>query len=100
MILEGRGFTGRGKSGTADYHLGAQAPTPPESGGVLLKNSAPQLRRGGAPSAGVVLSGALNSSFNNDMPMSFSAGSSALALQIDGENSGLVVRCWSSYSLG
>ena len=30
--------------------------TPPESGGEPLRNSPPQLRRGGAPSDGVVLS--------------------------------------------
>jgi hypothetical protein len=34
---------------------GAQGATPPESGGELLKNSPPQMRRGGAPSAGVVM---------------------------------------------
>ena len=36
-------------------HPGARRATPPESGGELFKNSPPQMRRGGAPSAGVVL---------------------------------------------
>ena len=39
----------------AGNHPGASGATPPESGGVFLKNSPPQMRRGGAPSAGVVL---------------------------------------------
>ena len=36
-------------------HPGTQGATPPESGGEFLKNSPPQIRRGGALSAGVVL---------------------------------------------
>jgi len=43
------------KSLIVDNHPGAQGATPPESGGVVFKNSPPQMRRGGAPSAGVVL---------------------------------------------
>jgi len=39
----------------ADNHPVAKGATPPESGGEFLRNSPPQLRRGGAPSAGVVL---------------------------------------------
>jgi len=54
-LPEGRGFTGCGKPLPADNHPGAQGATPPESGGKLLKNSPPQMRRGGALSAGVVL---------------------------------------------
>jgi len=38
-------------------HPGAIGATPPDSGGEPFKNSPPQMRRGGAPSAGVVLSG-------------------------------------------
>jgi enterochelin esterase-like enzyme len=41
------------RAGTALY-VGA---THPESGGKLAANSPPQMRRGGAPSAGVVLNG-------------------------------------------
>jgi len=49
MGLEGRGFSPAG-----DNHPGAQGAAPPESGGEFLKNFPPQMRRGGAPSAGVV----------------------------------------------
>jgi len=37
-----------------DDHPGAQDTTPPESRGEFLQNSPPQMRRGGALSAGVV----------------------------------------------
>ena len=40
---------------TADNHLSAQGASPPEPGGELFKGSPPQMRRGGALSAGVVL---------------------------------------------
>jgi hypothetical protein len=35
-------------------HSGARSATPPESGGEFLKSTPPQMRRGGAPGAGVV----------------------------------------------
>jgi hypothetical protein len=47
-----RGLSARG----ADIALHVCA-THPESGGKLAANSPPQMRRGGAPSAGVVLNG-------------------------------------------
>jgi len=43
------------KRHTLNNHPCAQGTTPPESGGELLTDSPPQMRRGGAPSAGVVL---------------------------------------------
>jgi len=53
------------KRPTADNHPGAQGATPPESGGELLRNSPPQMRRDGAPSAGVVLSRRLKGGADN-----------------------------------
>jgi long-chain acyl-CoA synthetase len=49
------GFTVCGKRPQECNHPGAQRATPPESGGEPLKNSPPQMRRGGALSAGVAL---------------------------------------------
>jgi tetratricopeptide (TPR) repeat protein len=49
------GLTGCGKTPSADNHPGAFDATPPESGGEPEKSSPPQMRRGGAQSAGVVL---------------------------------------------
>ena len=43
------------KCPATNNHPGAQGATPPDSGGELRRNSPPQMRRGGAPSAGVVL---------------------------------------------
>jgi hypothetical protein len=51
---EGRGFAGCGKPLTADNHPGAHGATPP------------QMRRGGAPSAGVVLTSRLRGGVDND----------------------------------
>jgi len=39
----------------AGNHPGAQGATPPESGGKFFNSSPPQMRRGDAPSGGVVL---------------------------------------------